>query len=873
MIQLSCREIFYQRLFLPDERVFHFDRKKGTVGIIEINRQQENSIFVWHPIKDAPFTKQRILYKKTNIMKFITTLLILTLNICASFAQQKNIRLLVVNDADMPVAGATVTLLNIKAAAGVTIATDQKGLAQFHVSDTGSYHVNVSAAGMQLYEGNSFQMSDINASLDLGKILLQKNLVEIATVTVTSKKKFIEIQADKTVLNIEGSINAVGNSAFELIKKGPGVTADKDENLKLKGGVATIYIDGKPSYLSGEQLVQYLKNLPSDAISKIELIGNPGSKYDAAGSNGIINIRLKKNKLYGTNGNFSVGTGYGKYPKLNSGLSLNHRTKNLNVFTDLRKGYSESFNELTYNSIITNAGTTTYQDRNNYWNPVTNWLSYKAGADYSLGKNTIIGVLVKGSDDNTDAVTNNETIFKNAAMQQTQNILTTKDDNQKLVSHSYNLNFKQTLDSLGSELSADADYINYNRTALNTNYNNFTDGAGNIYRNPYIFRNGSPAHINIKSVKTDYTKVWSATLKMEAGFKYSYVKNENLLSVDSIDKDKKWHVDFNRTNNFIYTEQISAGYLNFTKDWKKISVQVGLRAEHTKYQGNSTTLNLVNDSSYFNLFPSAFITYKINDKNTLNASYSRRINRPSYQSLNPFISYIDPYTQFEGNPNLKPSFTQSFEVKHNFKDFLYSTLSYSYTKAQTTNVILQDNQTGAVRNITANVGNSSYISLNESASVPATKWWSIDNSVSFNAGNNSSTYPGYEFNQPFFGIDLGIENSFQLSKTVKAQLSGYYSTPYKDGITRVRASYGASAGVQKTLWSGKANLKLNYNNFIGPSAYRSQYLSDQLNIKWVNRWEGKRVNLSFNYKFGNKNVKSARQRNAATGAETNRVNL
>ncbi len=806
-------------------------------------------------------------------MKPLTILFFLTLTFCTAFAQHKNIFLLVVNDAGQPVTGATVTLVKQSTAASVIIITNQQGLAYFNVSDTGNYFVTISATGMKVYEGAPFQVNDINAVTDPGKIMLQKNIVDMANVTVTTKKKFIEIQADKTVLNIEGNINAVGNTAFELIKKAPGITADKDENLKLKGGVATIYIDGKPTYLSGEQLVQYLKNMPSDAISKIEIIGNPGSKYDAAGSNGIINIRLKKNKAFGTNGNLTLGTGYGKYAKWNSGLSLNHRTKNLNVFTDFRKGYSESFNQLTYNSIINNAGTTTYQDRNNYWNPVSNWLSYKAGIDYSLGKNTIVGILVKSTDDNTDAVTTNETIFKNAALQRTQNIFTTKNDNQKLVSHSYNVNFKQTLDSLGSELSADADYINYNRSALNTNYNNFIDGSGNIYRSPYVFRNGSPAQINIKSIKTDLTKMWSSAQKMEAGLKYSYVNNENLLSVDSIGTDKKWQTDFNRTNNFIYTEQISAGYVNFTRDWKKISLQLGLRAENTSYKGNSTTLNLVNDSSYFNLFPSAFMTYKITDKNTLNASYSRRINRPSYQSLNPFISYIDPFTQFEGNPNLKPSFTQSFEVKHNFKNFLYSTLSYSFTKAQTSNVILQDKQSGAVRNITANVGNSSYISLNESASLQPLKWWSMDNSISFSAGNNSSTYPGYEFNQPFFGVDVSVENSFQLAKTLKAQLSGYYSTPYKDGITRVRASYGASAGVQKSVWSGKASLKLNYNNFIGPSAYRSQYLSDDLNIKWVNRWEGKRVNLSFNYKFGNKNVKSARQRNSAAGTEVNRVSL
>ena len=493
--------------------------------------------------------------------------------------------------------------------------------------------------------------------------------------------------------------------------------------------------------------------------------------------------------------------------------------------------------------------------------------------DYNLGKNTLLGFLVKANDDKSIAETDNETIFKNASLQKIQSIHTTKTDDQKTISRSYNVNFKQTLDSIGSEWSADADYINYKRRALDINNNNFLDGQGIAYRNPYIFRNSSPAKIDIISMKTDLVKMWNKTLKMETGIKYSNVTNNNLLSVDSIDVNNKWQVDNNRTNNFIYKESITAGYLNFTKDWKKFSWQVGLRAERTSYKGTSTTLNLTNDSSYLSLFPSAFFTYKLNERNTLNASYSRRINRPSYQSLNPFISYIDPFTQFEGNPNLKPSFTQSFEVKHSFKNFLYSTLSYSYTKGQTTNVILQDKLNGAVRNITANVGNSSYLSLNESASFTPVKWWSIDNSVSFNTGKNSSTYPGYEFDQAFYSMDYSVENSFQISKTVKAQLSGYYSTPYKDGITRVRAMYGASAGLQKTLWKNKGSLKLNYNNFVGPNAYRAQYLSDNLNIKWINQWEGKRVNLSFNYKFGNKNVKSARQRNAAAGAEVNRVSL
>ncbi len=360
---------------------------------------------------------------KTKMMKKITLILILGITLIQAKAQQ-SVSVQITDESKLPLSEIAVSLVQ---EAGTTITTNltgKDGKALFTINNPGNYFITATAAGMEKYKSKLLEIKSVTAIIDLGSVMMMKKVISNAAVTVTSKKKFIEILADKTVLNIEGNLTAEGNSAFELLKKAPGVTADKDENLKLKGSVATIYIDGKPAYLSGEQLVQYLKNMQSDAISKIEIIGNPGSKYDAAGSNGIINIRLRKNKMFGTNGTVTVGGGYGKYPKLNSRLSLNHRTKDLNIFSDLSKGYSESFNRLTYNSVIVNGATTTYQDRSNYWHPVAHFLSYKIGADYNVSKNTILGFLVKGSDDKTDAKTDNETIFKNAALQPTQSILT-----------------------------------------------------------------------------------------------------------------------------------------------------------------------------------------------------------------------------------------------------------------------------------------------------------------------------------------------------------------------------------------------------------------------------------------------------------------
>jgi hypothetical protein len=791
-----------------------------------------------------------------------------------AFAQQKTINGTVLNNQQKPIVFANVALIN--SADGKTVkvtATDSIGNFYLTTNANGTFKIIVTYIGYANYTSTIINVESATNNINIPKIILNNDAKTNATVVVTSKKKFIEIQADKTVMNIENNIAAVGNSAFELLKKAPAVTVDKDENIKLKGGVATIYIDGKPFYLSGEQLTQYLKNLQADAISKIEIIGNPSSKYDAAGLNGIINIRLKKNKAYGTNGSVSLGAGYGVYPKINTAASLNYRNKNINIFSDASIGYSESFNKLTYNSVIESTSSTTLQDRNNYWHPKTHWSSFKVGADFNVSKKTIIGILLKGSGDNVKAITDNETTFSNGVNQKLQNIITLKDDATKSNNYSYNINLKTELDSLGSEFVFDADYITYTRRAENTNYNNFKDAQNINFRNAYVFRNGTPADINIKTAKIDFTKVFNSRFKIETGAKYSTVQNDNFLKVDSLNVSNIWEKDNNRTNTFLYTENVAAGYFNFTKDWKSFSLQAGLRMENTYYKGNSVTLNQVRDSNYTNLFPSIFLTYRLNEKNTFNASYSRRINRPSYQSLNPFIDFIDPYTQFEGNPNLQPSFTQSFEMKHSYNNFLYTTLSYSYTKAQSTNVILQDKNTGAVRNITANVGNSTYISLSENFSLEPTKWWSMDNSISFSGGKSTSTYPQYEFAQNFFGMDLNWENTFKLPKKFKVQLSVYYSTPYKDGIAKVRSAYGATVGIQKSLWNSKANVKLNYNNFIGPNAYRATYLSDNLNIKWINQWEGRRINLSFTYKFGNSNVKASRQRSSASQAEKNRVNL
>jgi hypothetical protein len=747
--------------------------------------------------------------------------------------------------------------------------TDSAGVFSMEAKP-GEYFIVVSMVGFESRQTVVFTVKE-NEVTSLPEIILQNSSKDLGVVTVVAKKKLFEMQPDKMVMNIENSILATGNSVFEVLRKAPAVTTDKDDNIKLKGAISQIFIDGKPAYLSGQQLTDYLKSLPADAVSKIEIITNPSSKYDAAGATGIINIKLKKNQAFGLNGTANIGGGYGVYGKVNGGLSLNYRKNKVNVFGSGYIGNSDSYNRLNYNSIINNNGTITLQDRDNYWHPKATYASYKAGLDYSINKNNTIGILYRGSFDHTDARTDNNSIFSDANHIPQNYIKSVKNSVDGTHSNFINLNYKSALDTAGSELNMDLDYARYVKSGTDINENNFYDGLINEIRSPYSFRNIQPADGTIKAFKADLTKYFSNKIKMEAGFKLSNVKSDNELIADSL-SNNSWQKDAGRTNHFIYDEDIYAAYVSLSKTFNKTSVQAGVRAEQTSSTGNSVTLNKTDKRNYLDFFPTLFISHNPDDKNQLNFSYTRRISRPGYQSLNPFVMYIDPYTYFEGNPYLKPSYTNSFEIKHGYKDFLFTSIGYNHSTDIETQVIRQNKVTGVTTNTSSNADYSNQIRMDITASVPITKWWSSDNNIGLSRNKDVSTIPDFSFSTRSFNADFSTSNTFILPKKYKIQTSFNYGAPTRSGIVRIRSYHQLDMGVQKQLWDNKATIKLNATNIIGTSAYRAHYVSDNLNIVWKNKWEGKKLMLSFVYKFGRNTVKASRARNTASQDEQGRIN-
>jgi iron complex outermembrane recepter protein len=398
---------------------------------------------------------------------------------------------------------ATVSLLNAKDSSVVKLSvTNAEGKYSISTDKTGTFLVSASHVGYATMYSQRFELSGSGSAVP--EIMISKNTGDLKAVTVTSKKPLVEVKADKTILNVEGTINATGNTALELLRKSPGVLVDKDDNLTLAGknGVQ-VYVDGKPSPLTGTDLADYLKTIQSSQIEAIEIITNPSAKYEAAGNAGIINIRLKKNKSFGTNGSVNAGYNVGIYGKYNAGISLNHRNKNINVFGNYN--FNHGLNANRFNLFRDSQDTLFDQKANMNFRNTSH--GFKAGLDYFINKKHTIGVLVNGniSDNLFTNLGRTSIIYKPSKV--TDRLLiadnSTESDRNNI---NTNINYR-FVDTAGHELNVDADYGFYRIKSNQLQPNFYFDPTGVTKIGEFIYRFIAPTDIDIFSLKSDYALV------------------------------------------------------------------------------------------------------------------------------------------------------------------------------------------------------------------------------------------------------------------------------------------------------------------------------------------------------------------------------
>ena len=780
-----------------------------------------------------------------------------------------------------PIESASITLLNAKDSSRLKVtATDKTGQFAFDHIPTGKYLVGVSSVGFASRYSTVFTLLKEGATFNLPPLVLSPavaaNLKEIA---VVGKKPFIEQKADRMVVNVDASPSNAGSTAMDVLEKSPGVTLDKDDNISLKGkqGV-TIMIDNKPTYLSASQLADYLRSLPASAIDQIELMTNPSAKYDAAGNSGIINIKTKKNKLKGFNGNVNLTHTQGVYPKPSGSLNLNYRDGKTNFF--LNAGYArwEGFQHLsitrkyldaddkTINSIFTQ------ETEMHFTNPSMN---LKFGMDYYVTPKTTIGFVVSGFQNKEQNLGNSNIKLLDPHYTLDSVVYSPSTNNTTWKNGSANLNFRHTFDSAGRELTADLDYVHYSSIS-DQYFDNLTFAPNMSKLGESVLTGNLPSVINIYTFKTDYTRPLAKGYKLETGLKLSYVNTDNTANYFNL-INKTAEVDTTKTNHFLYRENINAAYVNMTKQYGKLTVQLGVRAENTNYSGHQlgNGLSVINKDStfsrsYVNVFPTAFLVYSVNDKNQFTLNYGRRIDRPAYQDLNPFLFFLDQYTYQAGNPYLQPQYTNNVELSHTFRHWLTTTLNYSYTTDFFSETFEQSGQATIVRN--GNIGSRENAGIAVSAQVPVAKWWTAILYSNVNYSKFSGVLYGENIHVDATTLLLNMNNQFTLPGGWGGELSGFYRTKGVEGQVVIYSLGQASAAVSKKILHDKASLKLAIRDMFYTNHPHGYINFQQTEATFSNRRDSRQVALTFSWNFGKpfKGMSNGRHQNGA-GEEENRV--
>lgn len=776
-----------------------------------------------------------------------------------------------------PVVAASVSLLNATDTVLVKAAvTTGNGYFVFENLKPGTYRVTITAVGFAAYTSDVIALAG-NEQQKLPAIELAiADASQLNAVTVTARKPFVEWKIDRTVINVDALISNAGTSALDVLDKSPGLLVDQDGNVSMNGksGVV-IFIDDKPTYLNGADLASYLRSLPAGTLESIEIMTNPPAKYDAAGNAGVINIKTKKLKQKGFNGNLSPSYQQGAYPKTFNSLNLNFRNNAFNYYVNAGYNYSENFNDLLIQRRYVNGDGTPHSlfSQNSWIKRKDRSGSLRMGIDYTMDKFNSIGLVLNGTTrKNNNAVDNNSYLYNGAGS--LDSLITADNMDERTFSRgSIGISYRRKYKEPGRELGVDVDYI-YNESDASQLYRNASYRSDNSLKGRDELTGKLPSYINIYSFKADYTHPLANGFKAEAGIKGSLIKTNNIAEY-YITIANSTNPDYDKTNHFTYRENISAAYLNFSKEWKRVTVQFGLRGENTIMRGHQLGNLVKPDSSfkrdYINLFPTVYISYKLDSaaNNQLIFSYGKRIQRPNFSNLNPFISPLDKFTFYVGNPFLQPTLTHTVDISHVYRNKITTRLNYTYNNGEIGETIeLQGHQ---YYSRPANIGKSHYLSLSVSAMIePAPwvtiNWFGVAEYTQFKAKLYTTILDTSKINYV-----TNFSSQFRLGKGWTAELLGRYMADLLTAQFVLGDYWTLGGGIQKKVFKGQGSVKLTIQDMFYT---RLNYgiINNLQNAKgnYRNQGDTRVIGINFTWNFG-KTFETRRRGSGSAEQETQRI--
>jgi len=762
-----------------------------------------------------------------------------------------------ITDGAKPVDGATVILLTAKDSAVVkTELANTDGTFTFKNLKDNTYIIKITYIGYKNYKSGPLVIS-AQRSVTLPAVVLTASSKTLDEVGVTAQKSYIEQKIDRTVVNVNALISNNGANALEVLEKTPGVLVDQDGNITFKGKTGVmILIDDKPTYLSAANLTTYLRSLQASSLDQIELMDNPPAKYDAAGSAGVINIKTKKNTVKGFNASVSANMGSGYYFGRNTeSINMNYRVDKVNIFANISQNYSRTFRrlEIDRNFYDANGNPIGIFKDFSYFRPTSYNTNIKTGIDYYLSPNTTWGIVFTGtyspSHDNSPV---NSYIYNKAGTLDSL-VNTNNTSHNVFKSGGVNLNYSHKFGNTGKLLTFDVDYIRDVSGSDQTFLNNTYLPDGTLTSSQTLVEN-TPSYINIYAAKSDFSIPLKNKGKFEAGVKSSYVSTDNAANYFDLISGVLVP-DYSSTNRFLYKENINAAYANYNQSLGRISVQAGLRVENTNGNGDQLGNVLQKDSAftrhYTNLFPTAYFSYKLDTTghNILVLSYGRRIGRPGYGDLNPFVFFIDKYSRFQGNPLLNPQLTDNYKVAYSYKSLFTLALVYNYTNGYQTETIEQ--QGDIFISTTGNIGTRKSIDLSANSNLSPVKWWTMNLYAEVFRNSFTGLLYNTALNSAGTTFSSNVNNQFALGKGWSAELSGNYRTSVVNAQFHVVPSGQVNAGLQKKILNNKGTIRLSSNDIFHTVVSSGNiYYTDGSVSPFRNFLDTRVTTLGFTYSFG-----------------------
>jgi len=778
------------------------------------------------------------------------------------FAQHQITGIVKEGASDDPVQFATAALLRTDSTAITGVITGKDGKFVINNVATGNYLLLVSLIG---YE-KAYRSVQVPEENDLGVITLAESATRIKEVVVTATRPLVVNRADRYVVNVSGNIQSAGRDALDILRNTPGVLVNQQGGISVLGGNVQVWMDGRPLRMSGEQLQAFLNSMRGGDIDRIEVITNPSSRYDAAGGGGIIDIRTKRGLQFGVNGTITAGYQQGRMDRENGGISLNWRREKFNMFGNYSVNRTNSWEKLSQINVMqTTAGEVTFDQSLTGKNTKAGLRNnIRGGIDYFINPKNTLGFIVNayysnGGNSSLKGFTQITPTYHGVSATDADNTQSRNSNGIQV-----NANYQATFKKPGKQLNIDLDWARFGTESFQQNKNIYYDKNHTVIGLPEQFRNSNPQVIDVYSGKVDYALPLWKNARMETGIKVSQSKTNNDLQFDLF-TGSNWQMDANRTNRFVYTEQIDAAYLNISQKLGKFNLQAGLRGEYTLWDSEQKTTDEKNDTTYFNLFPTFFVNYQVSSKHNFGLSYSRRLSRPGYALLNPFEVTIDAYSFTRGNPSLMPSYTHNIQLSYSYTQTLMARFSYSNSTDLFIMTPIVDTETERYGTTYKNFGSSQVLSAMMNYRKTFFKIWTTNLTVqgAYVMGKSHDEFGAFENSGGYVVIQLN--NNITITPALSAELTGFYMSKQHAAYLTLQPQANISAGLRQMLMKNKLSLSLTVNDIFYTFVEEMTARYDKVNYTIVSKRDSRYINLTIRYNFGSTTVRAAR--NKTTGIE------